>query len=64
MAAAAPMTRRFDECLLLPLRAAAVQVLRMPLEEFELQMVSGDMMLPSITTAYMAIRELQKRGRL
>lgn len=44
-------------CLLL-------QVLRVPLAEFRQLMVSGEMMLPSITTAYMALEKLNSLGYL
>lgn len=42
----------------------SVQVLRVPLEEFKSLMVSGDMLLPSITTAYLAIDKLREQGLL
>jgi len=41
---------------------AATQVLRMPLEEFRALMLGGDMLLPSITTGFMAIDKLREQG--
>jgi hypothetical protein len=40
------------------------QVLRVPLEEFKALMLSGDMLLPSITTAYLAMDKLREQGLL
>lgn len=36
----------------------------MPLEEFRALMVSGEMLLPSITTAYLAMEKLKECGLL
>jgi hypothetical protein len=41
-----------------------VQVLRVPLDEFRALMLSGDMLLPSITTAYLALDALREKGLL
>lgn len=41
-----------------------LQVLRMKLSDFKKLLYSGDMMLPSITTAHMALEKLQERGLL
>lgn len=41
-----------------------LQVLRVPLDQFRKVMVSGDLMLPSITTAYMALDRLKEQGYL
>jgi hypothetical protein len=43
---------------------SARQVLRLPLDEFRRLMVSGEMLLPSITTAYMALDRLAELGLL
>lgn len=40
------------------------QVLRVPLDEFKRMMLSGEMLLPSITTAYMALDKLKEEGLL
>lgn len=45
-------------------RGALLQVLRMPLDDFRRLMLSGDLLLPSITTAYMALDRLQSLGLL
>jgi hypothetical protein len=39
-------------------------VLRVPLDEFRRLMVGGDMLLPSITTAYLALDKLKEEGLL
>jgi hypothetical protein len=39
-------------------------VLRLPLEEFRALMVSGEMLLPSITSSYMALDKLTELGLL
>jgi hypothetical protein len=36
----------------------------MPLEEFRALMLGGDMLLPSITTGYMALDRLREEGYL
>ena len=41
-----------------------LQVLRVPLDEFKALMLSGDMLLPSITTAYLALDALKDKGLL
>lgn len=43
---------------------ASMEVLRVPLEEFKSLMLSGDMLLPSITTAYLAMDRLREQGLL
>ncbi|KAF8056772.1 hypothetical protein HT031_006270 [Scenedesmus sp. PABB004] len=43
---------------------ASMEVLRLPLDEFRRLMVSGEMLLPSITTAYMALDRLRELGLL
>jgi hypothetical protein len=43
---------------------SSFQVLRVPLDEFRRLMVSGEMLLPSITTAYMALDKLKEQGLL
>ncbi|KAF8056760.1 TGD2 [Scenedesmus sp. PABB004] len=43
---------------------ASMEVLRLPLDEFRRLMVSGEMLLPSITTAYMALDRLHELGLL
>ncbi|KAF8056764.1 RD21A [Scenedesmus sp. PABB004] len=43
---------------------ASMEVLRLPLDEFRWLMVSGEMLLPSITTAYMALDRLRELGLL
>lgn len=40
------------------------QVLRVPVEEFKRLMLGGDMLLPSITTGFMALERLQQEGLL
>lgn len=40
------------------------QILRMPLDGFRQLMQGGDMLLPSITTGYLAIERLQHEGYL
>jgi hypothetical protein len=39
-------------------------VLRVPLDEFRRLMVGGDMLLPSITTSFMALEKLREEGLL
>jgi hypothetical protein len=39
-----------------------LQVLRVPLEEFRSLMTSGDLLLPSVTTAFLALQRLQQMG--
>lgn len=41
-----------------------LQVLRVPMEQFRSIMLSGDMLLPSITTAYLAMDVLKEKGLL
>ncbi|WIA21290.1 hypothetical protein OEZ85_000523 [Tetradesmus obliquus] len=43
---------------------ASMEVLRVPLDEFKRMMLSGEMLLPSITTAYMALDKLKEEGLL
>jgi hypothetical protein len=40
----------------------ALQVLRVPLEEFRSLMTSGDLLLPSVTTGFLALQRLQQMG--
>lgn len=40
------------------------QVLRVPVDEFKRLMLGGDMLLPSITTGFMALERLQQEGLL
>jgi hypothetical protein len=44
--------------------ATYLQVLRVPLDAFRRIMLSGEMLLPSITTAYLALDKLQEQGLL
>ncbi|GBF98548.1 hypothetical protein Rsub_11878 [Raphidocelis subcapitata] len=46
------------------LEEVTLEVLRMPLEEFRALMISGDMLLPSIATSYLAIDKLKEEGYL
>lgn len=46
------------------LEEVSMEVLRMPLEEFQKLMLGGDMLLPSITTGYMAMDKLRAEGLL
>ncbi|KAI8466591.1 MAG: hypothetical protein J3K34DRAFT_433131 [Monoraphidium minutum] len=46
------------------LEEMSMEVLRMPLDEFRALMLGGDMLLPSITTAYMAMDKLREEGYL
>ena len=41
-----------------------LQVLQVPLPEFEALLVSGDMLLPSITTGFLALKQLKALGLL
>ena len=42
----------------------ALQVNRLSIPDLREAMRSGNMLLPSVTTAYLALEELQKRGYL
>jgi len=41
-----------------------MQVERVPLPELRRIMLSGDMLLPSVATCFLALEELQQRGLL
>lgn len=41
-----------------------IQVLRVPISELKRIMISGEMLLPSVTTCYLAFEVLQSRGLL
>jgi hypothetical protein len=41
-----------------------LQVLQVPLTDFEALLVSGDMLLPSVTTGFLALKQLKTLGML
>ena len=52
----------YDLCAALRLFKSCLQIRRMSIASLREVMRSGNMLLPSVTTAFMAIEELQRRG--